>query len=123
MQAGAAIEALAKGAVKFSQHYTARELRERWRALLYDPVISEEAALRMLKSEALVTNPGKLSNPNKLKYPQVSNRKRKLKSVRFHYYKRKKNNAAGKVSKILTDKDNDDMDSFPGFFFFKILIH
>lgn len=113
MEAGAAIEALAKGAVKFSQHYTARELRERWRALLYDPVISEEAALRMLKSEALVTNPGKLSNPNKLKYPQVSNRKRKLKSVRFHYYKRKKNNAAGKVSKILTDKDNDDMDSFP----------
>lgn len=113
VEAGVAIEALAKGAVKFSQRYTAQELRARWRALLYDPVISEEAALRMRKSEALALNSGKLSNLNKLKYPQISNRKRKLRSVRFHYYKRKKNNAAGKVSKNSAEKDIDDMDSLP----------
>lgn len=109
METGAAIEALAKGAVQFSQRYTARELRERWRALLYDPVISEEAALRMLRSEALVANTGKLSNLNKLKYPLVSNRKRMRKSVRFHYYNKKKGNALEKPSNSTLDRDNEEM--------------
>ncbi|KAH7315034.1 hypothetical protein KP509_21G031100 [Ceratopteris richardii] len=107
-QAGAAIEALAKGAVQFSQRYTVRELRERWRALLYDPVISMEASKRMLKSEALVTNAGKLSNLNKLKYPQVSNRKRKLKSVRFHYYNKKKGNISGNSSINAPERENEE---------------
>ncbi|KAH7315032.1 hypothetical protein KP509_21G031100 [Ceratopteris richardii] len=108
MEAGAAIEALAKGAVQFSQRYTVRELRERWRALLYDPVISMEASKRMLKSEALVTNAGKLSNLNKLKYPQVSNRKRKLKSVRFHYYNKKKGNISGNSSINAPERENEE---------------
>ncbi|MCO5568741.1 hypothetical protein L7F22_022441 [Adiantum nelumboides] len=108
VEAGAALEALAKGAVQFSQRYTLRELRERWRALLYDPVISEEAANRMLKSETPVNNTGKISSLNKLKYPQVSNRKRKLKSVRFHYYN-KKRLASGKSSNLPSERDNEEM--------------
>ncbi|KAI5069157.1 hypothetical protein GOP47_0015458 [Adiantum capillus-veneris] len=108
VEAGAAIEALAKGAVQFSQRFTVRELRERWRALLYDPVISEEAALRMLKSEALVANSGKLSSLSKLKYPQVSNRKRKLKSVRFHHYN-KKRLGSEKPSSSPLERDNEEM--------------
>ena len=94
IQVGAAIEALAKGAVKFSKRYTAQELRARWRALLYDPVISQESALRMMKSDACLPNPTKLTNLNRLKYPQVSNKKRKLKSVRASFYKMRKKMAA-----------------------------
>eukprot|EP00850_Spirogloea_muscicola_P020130 SM000208S06300 [mRNA] locus=s208:71429:76177:+ [translate_table: standard] len=52
-QAGAAMEALAKGAVRFSRRYTVKELRIRWRALLYDPDIGPAAAARMLEAESL----------------------------------------------------------------------
>eukprot|EP00850_Spirogloea_muscicola_P014709 SM000107S14075 [mRNA] locus=s107:294589:299129:+ [translate_table: standard] len=47
------MEALAKGAVRFSRRYTVKELRIRWRALLYDPDIGPAAAARMLEAESL----------------------------------------------------------------------
>jgi hypothetical protein len=51
LQAGASLEALAKGAVRFSQKFTVRELRDRWRSLLYDPDVSAEASARMVEHE------------------------------------------------------------------------
>lgn len=45
------MEALAKGAVRFSRKFTIQELRDRWYSLLYDPVISAEASARMVEFE------------------------------------------------------------------------
>jgi microspherule protein 1 len=115
IQVGAAVEALAKGAVKFSRRYTVQELRARWRALLYDPVISQEAALRMMKSDACLPNPTKLTNLNRLKYPQVSNKKRKLKSVRASYYKMRKKMAAElNTNPSVLKVEADTVESLPG---------
>ncbi|KAE8675749.1 Forkhead-associated domain-containing protein, putative isoform 2 [Hibiscus syriacus] len=44
IETSASLEALAKGAVQFSRKFTVRELQDRWRALPYDPVISDQAA-------------------------------------------------------------------------------
>ncbi|KAL9464578.1 hypothetical protein AB3S75_002229 [Citrus x aurantiifolia] len=51
VEAGASLEALAKGAVRFSRKFTIQELRDRWQSLLYDPVISAEASARMVEFE------------------------------------------------------------------------
>lgn len=51
VEAGASLEALAKGAVRFSRKFTIQELRDRWHSLLYDPVISAEASARMVEFE------------------------------------------------------------------------
>lgn len=111
MEAGAAVEALAKGAVKFSQRYTVWELRERWRALLYDPDVSEQAAMRMLKCEASARNPGKLSCLNRVNDPQEILKKRKLNSVRTHYYKMRKRIAAEKLSgDLVSNLDVESVD-------------
>ncbi|GBG88269.1 hypothetical protein CBR_g46835 [Chara braunii] len=40
MEAGFAIEAMAKGAIEFSHRFSAAELIKRWRALLYDPHVA-----------------------------------------------------------------------------------
>ncbi|KAI3973938.1 hypothetical protein MKX01_030514 [Papaver californicum] len=47
VEAGASLESLAKGAVRFSRRFTLHELQERWYSLLYDPVVSEHASTRM----------------------------------------------------------------------------
>ncbi|KAL9275817.1 Microspherule protein 1-like protein [Drosera capensis] len=51
VEAGASLESLAKGAVQFSRRFTVRELQNRCHALLYDPVISADAAARMIEFE------------------------------------------------------------------------
>ncbi|KAK2657082.1 hypothetical protein Ddye_010134 [Dipteronia dyeriana] len=56
VEAGASLEALAKGAVRFSRKFTLQELEERWYSLLYDPVISAEASARMLEFERSASN-------------------------------------------------------------------
>eukprot|EP00898_Chlorokybus_atmophyticus_P000175 jgi/Chlat1/1158/Chrsp112S08646 len=45
MEAGAAMEALAKGAMRFTRRFTLEELRRRWNALLYDPRVARCNAL------------------------------------------------------------------------------
>ena len=104
-QAGASLEALAKGAVRFSRKFTVGELRERWRSLLYDAEVSAEAAARMVEFE--------LSNPNRssiisrfgiskggrggggsgstsVRGGSSSPAKRKVESIRRQYYERRK---------------------------------
>ncbi|PON99526.1 Serine/threonine protein kinase [Trema orientale] len=102
VEAGASLEALAKGAVRFSRKFTVRELRDRWRSLLYDADVSAEASARMVEFE--------LSNPNILSSKSgtgtsasrfgiyrggnagggSSPAKRKVESVRRQYYERHK---------------------------------
>ncbi|KAK8587121.1 hypothetical protein V6N13_086127 [Hibiscus sabdariffa] len=84
IESGASLEALAKGAVRFSRKFTVRELQDRWRALLYDPVISDQAAARMIEVE-LSSKSNKLDN-------SVENKsaKRKFESVRSSYYAMRK---------------------------------
>jgi hypothetical protein len=48
VQAGYALEALAKGAMDLSRRFTLQELQERWRALLYDPAVAVEASRKLL---------------------------------------------------------------------------
>ncbi|KAJ9172710.1 hypothetical protein P3X46_015921 [Hevea brasiliensis] len=85
VEAGASLEALAKGAVRFSRKFTVSELRERWYSLLYDPVVSDEASARMLEFE--------LSTPSSRVSVEVS-AKRKRESVRRMYYAMKKKTSA-----------------------------
>lgn len=90
MKAGAAVEALAKGAMRFSHRFTVRELRERWRALLYDPEISAEAATRMVEAEAALTNtPPQARGPQDHQTKHL-HRKRRLNSIRTLYYKKRR---------------------------------
>ncbi|KAJ0550197.1 putative transcription factor interactor and regulator FHA-SMAD family [Helianthus annuus] len=70
---GASLQSLAKGAVKFSRNFTLRELRDRWRSLLFDPNVSNQAAAHMVEFE--------LDNLRGEKVPE----KRKHGSVRRHY--------------------------------------
>ncbi|XP_039031843.1 microspherule protein 1-like [Hibiscus syriacus] len=56
IETSASLEALAKGAVQFSRKFTVRELQDRWRALPYDPVISDQAAACMIEVELSASN-------------------------------------------------------------------
>ncbi|KAI4374948.1 hypothetical protein MLD38_012880 [Melastoma candidum] len=77
VEAGASLESLAKGAVRFSRKYTIREVQDRWHALLYDPIVSAEACARMIEFEQ--SNPAKTTKGN-------SGGSKKRKSVRSCYY-------------------------------------
>ncbi|KAL3684555.1 hypothetical protein R1sor_002577 [Riccia sorocarpa] len=90
MEAGAAMEALGKGAMRFSRRFTLRELRERWRALLYDPEIAAQAAARMVEAELATTKSEGPKNINEHKTPQELARKRRANSIRTLYYKKRK---------------------------------
>ncbi|EOA23562.1 hypothetical protein CARUB_v10016756mg [Capsella rubella] len=57
IEAGASLESLAKGAVQFSRRFSIRELQDRWHALLYDPVVSADAAFRMTELERFLVPP------------------------------------------------------------------
>ncbi|GAB2218114.1 hypothetical protein Droror1_Dr00001332 [Drosera rotundifolia] len=86
VEAGASLESLAKGAVQFSRRFTVRELQNRWHALLYDPVISADAAARMIEFERnglTKSLPFDDVNESELK-------KRKVDSVRTCYYAMRK---------------------------------
>lgn len=48
VQAGYALEALARGAMDLSRRFSLPELEERWRALLTDPGLALDASRRML---------------------------------------------------------------------------
>ncbi|XWS45504.1 hypothetical protein CRYUN_Cryun15aG0141700 [Craigia yunnanensis] len=89
IESGASLEALAKGAVRFSRKFTVRELQDRWRALLYDPVISDQASDRMIEVELSASN---LSSKSNKFGNSIENRstKRKLESVRRLYYAMRK---------------------------------
>ncbi|KAK7346389.1 hypothetical protein VNO80_20907 [Phaseolus coccineus] len=51
VEAGASLESLARGAVRFSRRYSFRELQDRWLSLLYDVDVSTKAALAMRNLE------------------------------------------------------------------------
>ncbi|KAJ4827616.1 hypothetical protein Tsubulata_032478 [Turnera subulata] len=87
VEAGASLESLAKGAVQFSRKFTFRELQERWRALLYDPVVSAEAALHMIDFERSTPGcPSKFSRPGNSKEIKGTSGKRRADSVRSCFY-------------------------------------
>lgn len=90
LKAGAAVEALAKGAMRFSHRFTVRELRERWRALLYDPEISAEAATRMVEAEAALTNTAPQARGPQDHQTKHLHHKRRLNSIRTLYYKKRR---------------------------------
>ncbi|KAJ9540943.1 hypothetical protein OSB04_027449 [Centaurea solstitialis] len=91
IEAGASLEALAKGAVKFSRRFTFRELRDRWYSLLYDPDVSSQASARMAELELSSSNPSsKLSRLENLKGSDKVPGKRKFGSIRRQYYAMRK---------------------------------
>jgi hypothetical protein len=96
VQAGAAVEALAKGAMRFSRRFTVRELRERWRALLYDPELSAEASARMVEAEAALSDLPPKAGGTQVRNSKHLEQKRRSNSIRFLYHKRKRSLAEGK---------------------------
>ena len=86
------MESLAKGAVQFSRRFfSIRELQDRRHALLYDPVVSAEAAFRMAALER-TTNP---NFPTKFartgsKENKGFSRKRKAHQLRSTYHSLRK---------------------------------
>ncbi|XVF15852.1 hypothetical protein REPUB_Repub09cG0191800 [Reevesia pubescens] len=92
IESGASLEALAKGAVRFSRKFTVRELQDRWRALLYDPVISDQASARMIEVELSSASSNLTSKSNKFdnNSVEIGNNKRKFESVRRLYYAMRK---------------------------------
>ncbi|KAM7272761.1 hypothetical protein ACFE04_027424 [Oxalis oulophora] len=57
VESGASLEAIAKGAVRFSMKYTITEVQDRWYSLLYDPLVSLPAASAMFDYEQSTTLP------------------------------------------------------------------
>nr|XP_043635017.1 uncharacterized protein LOC122606117 [Erigeron canadensis] len=90
IEAGASLEALAKGAVKFSRRFTFCELRDRWYSLLYDPDVSVQASARMAEHELSSSNPSTKSRSDSLKGSEKVHEKRKFGSIRRHYYAMRK---------------------------------
>lgn len=91
LQAGASLESLAKGAVQFSRRFSIRELQDRWHALLYDPVVSAEAAFRMTELERTNPNfPTKFARTGYSKENKSSSRKRKAEKLRSIYHSLRK---------------------------------
>ncbi|XP_050207565.1 uncharacterized protein LOC126656985 [Mercurialis annua] len=87
VEAGASLESLAKGAVQFSRKFTVRELQERWHSLLYDPIVSANAAFHMIEFErSASTLPSKFTRTGNLKENRCISGKRKAESVRSCYY-------------------------------------
>lgn len=78
------MEALAKGAVRFSRKFSIRELRDRWYSLLYDPVISVEASARMVEFELSASS--KFVRSGIGMHNAESPPKRKVESVRKLYH-------------------------------------
>nr|XP_011462484.1 PREDICTED: uncharacterized protein LOC101308412 isoform X1 [Fragaria vesca subsp. vesca] len=103
IEAGATLEALAKGAVRFSRKFTVRELRERWRSLLYDADVAAEASSRMVEFEACGSNvvPCKSNRFSS----QSRGSKRKGESIRKQYYALKKRLCADSNFGSLNDFD------------------
>ncbi|XP_010530321.1 PREDICTED: uncharacterized protein LOC104806908 isoform X2 [Tarenaya hassleriana] len=91
VEAGASLESLAKGAVQFSRRFSIRELQDRWHALLYDPVVSAEAAFHMTELERSNSNiPTKFGRTGYSKENKSSVGKRNAENVRSSYYSSRK---------------------------------
>ncbi|KAL2552701.1 Forkhead-associated (FHA) domain-containing protein [Forsythia ovata] len=92
VEAGASLEALAKGAVQFSRRFTFQELRDRWHSLLYEPDISTQASARMFELEISGFNSSSKLNrlENNFKGNKEVPLKRKSESIRRHYYAMRK---------------------------------
>ncbi|KAL5730019.1 hypothetical protein ACHQM5_002897 [Ranunculus cassubicifolius] len=86
IEAGASLEALAKGAVPFSRKYTIQELQTRWYALLYDPDTAESASADMIELERSASKLNRVGDSKGNVLPE----KRKDCSVRSHYYATRK---------------------------------
>ncbi|KAL3514722.1 hypothetical protein ACH5RR_027439 [Cinchona calisaya] len=91
VEAGASLESLAKGAVQFSHRFTVQELQDRWHTLLYDPVVSYEASVRMIEFErSAPMAQSKLNKIDNSKGAKCISKKRKSESVRKCYYAMRK---------------------------------
>ncbi|KAL1569532.1 hypothetical protein AAHA92_01001 [Salvia divinorum] len=92
VEAGASLEALAKGAVLFSRRYSLRELRERWHSLLYDPDISAQTAAQIFELE--ISGINHASKFNRAENNSVGSKevaqKRKHAGIRRKYYAMRK---------------------------------
>lgn len=78
---------MAKGAVQFSRRFTVQEIQERWHSLLYDPIVSAEAAFHMIafeQSESTLSS--KFSRAGNTKENKCLSGKRKAETVRSCYY-------------------------------------
>ncbi|GKA95787.1 SMAD/FHA domain, microspherule protein domain protein [Tanacetum coccineum] len=90
-QAGDSLDALAKGAVKFSRAFTLHKLLDQWRSLLYDPVVSAQASARMDKVEPSSLNPlSTISSVDDVEGNENSPNKRKWGSIYRRYYAMRK---------------------------------
>ncbi|XP_026453124.1 microspherule protein 1-like [Papaver somniferum] len=88
---GASMEALAKGAVRFSHRFTLHELQERWYSLLYDSVFSEHASIRMDEIQKYTSNlSSKSEKVGVSKGSEWVSGKRKEESIRGLYYAMRK---------------------------------
>ncbi|RZC50471.1 hypothetical protein C5167_018897 [Papaver somniferum] len=91
VEAGASLESLAKGAVRFSRRFTLHELQERWYSLLYDPVVSEHASTRMAEILKCTSNlSSKSEKVGVSKNSEGVSGKRKEESVCGLYYAMRK---------------------------------
>lgn len=92
VEAGASLESLAKGAVCFSRKFTLQELQDRWCSLLYDSETSALASARIVELETVLStsSPSKTIKRFNSKGKVYSRRKRKIDSVRYQYYSRRK---------------------------------
>ncbi|TKY55902.1 Microspherule protein 1 [Spatholobus suberectus] len=80
VEAGASLESLAKGAVRFSRRYSVAELRDRWRSLLYDDDVSAVAAAAMANLELAKSGAGTVGSG------EGGGKKRKVQSIRKQYH-------------------------------------
>ncbi|KAL3345992.1 hypothetical protein AABB24_024777 [Solanum stoloniferum] len=91
IEAGASLEALAKGAVRFSRKFTLQELQDHWHSLLYDSDVAAPASARMVELEHSGINPlSKFNRSENLKGSKDVAGKRKTDSIRRRYYTMRK---------------------------------
>ncbi|CAM0905586.1 unnamed protein product [Alopecurus aequalis] len=92
VESGASLESLAKGAVCFSRKFTLQELQDRWCSLLYDSETSAQASARIVEFETVLSTSrsGKSIKRFNSKGKVYSRRKRKMYSVKYQYYLRRK---------------------------------
>ncbi|KAG5534605.1 hypothetical protein RHGRI_022657 [Rhododendron griersonianum] len=91
VEAGASLEALAKGAVQFSRRFTFQELQDRWHSLLYDPDIAAQASACMGELQGSASNlSSEFNRSDKAAQSKMVHEKRKNGSIRKQYYAMRK---------------------------------
>ncbi|KAG9137238.1 hypothetical protein Leryth_024941 [Lithospermum erythrorhizon] len=91
VEAGASLEALAKGAIHFSRRYSYKELQDRWHLLLYDPDVSALASTGMFELELSGTYPSTKSiKSGNYKANRDFPEMRKRGNIRKQYYAMRK---------------------------------